>query len=295
VTRPDVVVIYGNCQAQFLRQLVSETPSLRAAFTFLLVTNTVEPGELPSPIPEEVARAVLFWEQYDQRSDIGLRDEVLRRIPRGCPVVRYPAVGMNAFWPFRVRDKRNRIEPDFPWGRYPSGDRIAMEIVPLGLPASRAFERYMELSASKMPDVRHLLDLERSVYARRDAGCDIGMRDFIFAGLRSTYQFWTHGHLAVSVFSELVFRLLERSRDVFGNAAHTVRAELEALSEIFPGQGEVQLPLHPLVIRQLGLTFADERTRYRWFGNEWTFEEYMLRYLTFDRSWQPYSRLSSTA
>lgn len=281
----EVVVIYGNCQAQFLWQLLSEMTSLQRRFLFLLVTNTVERGEAPPPIPEEITRAAVLWEQYDQRSEIEARDEALSRVPRSCVTLRYPAVGMNAFWPFRVKDRRNRSEPKYPWGRYPQGDRVALEIAGLGLPASRAFARYMDLSSRKMPDLGNLLAWDRATHARRDAACDVGMGDFVFAALRHTYQFWTHGHLATSVISELLLRLLERSREVLGDACEAARMELEALAVRFPGQGEMQLPLHPLAIERLGLTFVNESTRYRWFDNEWTFEEYMTRYLAFDRSW----------
>jgi hypothetical protein len=280
-----IVVIYGNCQAQFLWKLLSEMPSLQERFQFLLLTNTVEHGEALAPIHPEVACAAILWEQYDQRSEIGLRDEALRRVPDDCMVVRYPAVGMNAFWPFRVKDKRSFPEPKYPWGRYPQGDRVALEVAKLGLTGPRAFECYMRLSSEEMPDVRHLLSWDRAVHTRRDAACDLGMGDFVFANLRHTYQFWTHGHLAISVLSELLLRLWECSRAVLGGVDDKLRMELQALQALFPGQGEMQLPLHPLVIEKLDFAFVDAGTRYRWFDNHWTFAEYMQRYLAFDLTW----------
>ena len=47
-----------------------------------------------------------------------------------------------------------------------------------------------------------------------------------------------------------------------------------------------QTPLHPEVARRLGLDWCDGDTRFAWFGNRWTFREYMLRYIR----WQPWAR-----
>ena len=220
-------------------------------------------SEAVASISPKAGRALLIWEQHDQRANLPLRDEVRKRIPAACPVIRYPAVGMNAFWPFRTKDPRNAPEPGFPWGRYPIGDRVALKVAEAGLPGPRAFARYMELSRSAMPDVPHLLALERSVYAQRDATCDIVMSDFVFANVYDVHQFWTHGHLAIRVLSELLRRLLERSRDVLGDLDETARAELEAFPTIFSGQGDAQLSLHPLVIERLGLRFVDKKLSLR--------------------------------
>ncbi len=236
-------------------------------------------------VPDAARRAVLVWEQYDQRPSVPLREELLSIIPQNCLVVKFPAVAMNAFWPLRVKDPRNVPEPGFPWGRFPLGDRIALRIAKLGLSPSDSYSRYVEESYAVMPDVRHLLELERSVFATRDAACDIIMGDVVFARLRDTYQFWTHGHLAISLMSTLLLRLLERSASVLGATDAVTRAELATVFTRYPGQGAMQLPIHPAVIDQLGLTFVDQQSRYRWFGNAWTFEEYMTRNILFERSW----------
>lgn len=280
-----VILIYGNCQAQFLHLLVTQSPSLVSRFEFVLASALVEPGNAIPPVPENAGRAVLYWEQYDQRPGLTYRDELRGSVPQDCAVLRFPAVGMNAFWPFFIKDKRNVPEPGYPWGRYPAGDRLAIEVAELGLPPARAFERYMELSRELMPDVPQLLARERAVFVQRDAGSDVEMTDFVFANLQSTYQFWTRGHLAGSVFAELLSRLFERSRSVIGDIGEAARSELQAAYARFPGQGDFQHPIHPMVAAQLGLKFVNESTKYRWFAQSWTFEEHMTRYLAFDRSW----------
>jgi len=277
------VIIHGNCQAQVLYLLVSRIASLTERFDFHLITDT-EPGVAVPPPPPEAARAILAWAQYDRRPDLALRDELLACVPSACEVVRYPALSMNAFWPFRIKCPRNRPEPGFPWGRYPIGDRVALRVAELGLPPGEAFARYMELTSEQMPDLEHRLDLDREIYARRDGGCDVTMGDAVFARLRDTYQFWTYGHLSAGLLATLLTRLIEQSA-ALGPVDARVRDEIAASIAAYPGQGEMQSPIHPLVIERLGLTFADASTRYAWFGNAWTFEEYTTRYIGNDASW----------
>ena len=41
-----------------------------------------------------------------------------------------------------------------------------------------------------------------------------------------------------------------------------------------------------LVAERLGLTWYDPDQRYRWHGHEWTFRDYLLKYIR----WEPYLR-----
>jgi hypothetical protein len=269
-----------------MAMLTGLMPSVSQRIHVVLITNNVEPGQGTAPIPDELSRAAVLWEQYDQRSSVAARDEVRSRVPTDCAVIRYPSVAMNALWPFRVKDPRNRPDPPaYPWGRYPHGDVVAMEVAEMRLPPARAFKRYMELSHERMPDVSRLVERERSVLQQRDDRCDVQMTDFVFANLRKTHQFWTHGHLAAGVVAELILRLLRASRPVIGDLGAAAHDELEDLCERFPGQGDIQAPVHPLIIEQLGLQFFNESTLYRYFTERWTFAEYMTRYIAFDCSW----------
>lgn len=282
--RPSLVV-YGNCQAEFLGLLLSRSSSLTSRFDVVVASNNVEVDAALKAIEPYAGSAVLLWEQHDQRPAVSVRDAVRQQLPADCAIVRYPAVGMDAFWPFYVKDPRNQAEPGFAFGRYPAGDRLAIEVSQIGLPPEDAYRRYMDLSRERMPDVNALVARDKAVQARRDAASDVGMSDFVFGNLRSTYQFWTRGHLAICVFAELLRRLLERSSEALGTFDRQTQTELQSAYAIFAGQGEFQHPIHPLVIERLGLQFVDETTRYRWLGQSWTFEEYMRRYLAFDRSW----------
>ena len=190
-----------------------------------------------------------------------------------------------AFWPFAWAPAGNSPEPGFPWGRYPWGDRIGLEVAKLNLPADEGFEKYMQLSMEKMPDVLELSRRDRVLAERRDAACDVQIHDFILENLLTQHIFWTWGHTSSTLILELVRRLFAKSQHVLGPLTPQIERELQAAAERHPGIGSEQLPIHPEVVRKLGLLFCTPETRYNWFGQHWTFREYMTRYIALDKSW----------
>ncbi|ABC21650.1 hypothetical protein Rru_A0849 [Rhodospirillum rubrum ATCC 11170] len=63
------------------------------------------------------------------------------------------------------------------------------------------------------------------------------------------------------------------------------RAAAGARAADLPPMGPLQVPIHPYVAEAAGLAFWHPEMRYRWYDNLWTFEEYITRYLAYDRSW----------
>ena len=176
-------------------------------------------------------------------------------------------------------------EAGFPWGRYPVGDHVAMNIARLSLRPSEALKQYHQISRERMPNLHTLLRLERAFFRRRDSACDIAMEDFVFSNLATTRQFWTHGHLDSYVVRHLLSKLLESSRAVLGPVTGEYRAQLTDACVNYPGQGDVQLPIHPTVIEQLDLSFVSQESKYRYFGNEWSFDDYITNYMCLSRDW----------
>jgi hypothetical protein len=45
------------------------------------------------------------------------------------------------------------------------------------------------------------------------------------------------------------------------------------------------VPIHPIVARALGLEFWRADQTYRWYNQNWTFYEYIERYMAYDTNW----------
>ncbi len=283
-------MIFGNCQASHIAHVLNHVPSLADRFEFMLVMDHAPPGESAPEISQEAAAETpLVWEQYDERDRVPGREELRAAISSSARTIKYPPLGIMGLWPFAWAEPRSVSEPDFPWGRYPWGDRIAQQVVKEGVSREHAFERYMDLSSKAMPDVEALIARDRFLAELRDAKCDVKISEFIFDRVRTDHMFWTWGHTAGSLNLELMSRLLDASRDVLGELPTGFESDLQQASARFPAIGEEQVPVHPEVIERLDLTFCNRDTRWKWFSQRWTFEEYITHYIEYDRNWPRYS------
>ena len=75
--------------------------------------------------------------------------------PTNARTITFPSLNMLALWPFTGIDHRLKKEPLYPVGRYPWPDYLAAEMDPHGeiVDDEELFQRYMNASAAKMPDL----------------------------------------------------------------------------------------------------------------------------------------------
>ncbi len=279
-----VVVVYGGCQAEHIAKILNRTPGVNESFRFLAVLNHAPLGEKIADFPADVERATLYWEQYDERAEVPIRERLRAALPASCKRVTFAPTIFMGFWPFAWADSRNVPESGFPFGRYPWGDRIGVQIAKRNLPTDQILDEYLRISTVEMPNVWNLLSRDLDLQERRDAASDVKIGDFVKQNLLSKYQFWTWGHPSALVLGEITHRLIQQSADELESGAR-FSFSVENSEQDLAGTGNEQLPLHPKVISDLGLQFRDAQSTYNWMGQSWTFEEYIVRYITFDTNW----------
>lgn len=283
-----LVLLYGNCQTTYLAMLLAAANGPSGEYAYACVLNHAIPGQQQvMPSEHDFARCVLYLEQYDSEKLMAIRETARRSLPAGCPRLVFPTFMMFCLWPFESHDPRQVSEPDFIWGRYPHGDSLGIEVAHRGLAGEAAAEAYMQLFQARMPDAQSLLrkDLER--IARHDNASDVRIGDYVIANFRRTHLFWTTGHVSSAAITELALRLHAAVLPILGGDLRQGQSRIRECGTHFSGMGEQQLPVHPQLARDLGLEYCDENTRFSWFGHHWTFREYIARYITYDRSWQP--------
>ncbi|HEY0797970.1 MAG TPA: WcbI family polysaccharide biosynthesis putative acetyltransferase, partial [Candidatus Baltobacteraceae bacterium] len=234
------------------------------------------------PVPEHATRAVLVLEQYAHLARVDVREAMYQSLRSEHRVIRFPSLVLMTLWPFACVDRRPRANPS---ERYPWGDSVAIEVASMGLPRAEIFQRYMDVSAAKMPDLDKLLTYDREVMKRCEKVCDVNMADVIFARMRTQHLFWTWRYVSGILMRELILRLVEHGQDVFGDLDATSEMHVNTACMMEQAQTDAQFPIHPLVAERLGLTYIDAAVTYRWFGHRWTFEEYMTRYIALDPEW----------
>lgn len=296
----DLVVLYGNCQTPFLAQLFAAADPGKG---YLCVLNHAPPGQqADKPTPEQMQRCVLYLEQYDSQPDIAawtplgdlqqyglpLRAYLRSACPRLTPRIVFPSFVLTCLWPFAaIGDPRNTPEPGYVWGRYPYGNRLALEVLASGLTGTAALAAYQKRSAERLPPAAATLEKARRKLDARDTHCDVKIADYVWANLRDTPLFLTYAHVRTEAIVELATRLYTAMHPLTGSNGDAGPAldRLHAAAVTLPPMGPLEEPIDPMVAQALGLSYGGPGTRYRWYDQLWTFEDYMLRYLTYDKSW----------
>jgi hypothetical protein len=286
--RPDaeVVIVYGNCQAAPIASLLSAADSPQTGRVYVASLNHGLPGQQPVvPGPEALARCTLYIEQVDERAQVPERTILREGIPRGTPRICFPPLIMNSFWPFETIAAPGSQSPQYPWGRFPLGDLIGMQIARQNLTGDAAYDAYMKLSIERMPDLSKRLDWDMEFLEKRDRQSDVRIGDYIRMIYRGQHIFWTSGHLSMLPIGLLACRLYEMAMPVLGGDLATGLAQIDAGCDPMDGMGNVQNPIHPLIAERLGLAFGGPEMTYKWYDEHWTFRDYITRYISRDETW----------
>jgi acyl carrier protein len=274
------VIVYGNCQAQTITGLLNHLFAQRAGkVRFHHLLNFHHPVTGWETLPDDQLASVdMVWQQYDTRAQFPYWD----RISASARRLVFPSLDFNLFWPFAGTDPRNKPEPpEFPFGRFPYGDVVALQIVREGLKGEAALRSYAEKSGARLArlSMARLEEIEFARMAQREAQCDVVMSDFVRAIFRTTPTFHTWTHPAGRPLTELTRRLLVASDLWDADPNSTLSAELARHADHWAPLSELELPIHPLVAEQVGLEWYEPDRRYATQFGRVTHEEYILRYI----------------
>jgi Polysaccharide biosynthesis enzyme WcbI len=276
------VLIYSNCQGDELMRTGRFMPSLmgRIGFKWIPLHLVTKEDWATRYGPDFMADVQVLWEQVEAGSPSEHRQELHRRLPPGCQVVRFPPYNALCLWPFAGNDPRIAADPT----RYPWPDSIAAALATEELSDDALFQRYMEITTQRMPDLERRLRMDVARWQAADAQSDIQAAAWVEQHFRDMKLFHTVGHLTAAPISFMLRQLLARTGIIPRDDVERVRAELDTLLRLHDGQDFESVPIHPLVAERLQLRFYDPNARYRWHSHEWTFREYVLHYAR----WAPY-------
>lgn len=264
------LVIVGNCQAGLVAEAFRQDAFLARRFKprhhyMELPANLCEQGEKDlAECDILLVQDIRDWEKYP------LRD----RVPSGLPIVKFPCLGFASLWPFDAfngPDDKEARRRDFPNYEFTYFDgllgRLRREIPD---PESR-FAAYRSLDIDHLIDYRRIHAFEERRLAAMDTKFGGSIGSFVLENFRSRRVFHTTGHPN----GEVLAMLLGQIATSLGVKRRGSRlAPLEELERL-------QIPVHPKVARMLGVTWADERTRYAYRGEQITWEQYIRNYIAY--------------
>lgn len=277
------LVIYGNCQAAVLDGLLTRLEVLYPEFDIVTILGHVaeDAAKLTDP---RIRNAAVYWEQYDERAEVPMRDHLRALIPSTALKLVFPSISMFSLWPFNWPDTRSHAEPRFPHGRYPyDGDVIGQDVAKEGLRGERAYQRYMDLARGRLGNLQAQFDRDIGTLRKRDDASDVKMVDYVLANYRKHPMFYTWGHVSGQSIMEIGSQLLRLSHDRLGSPP------AERVNQLFSLPTSISdfwMPIHPDVAKWHKLEYCQgDKAVFNIYGNWWTFKEFMVRYIEYDTSW----------
>jgi hypothetical protein len=277
------ILLYGNCQAEAIAHIAHFLPSLRDKIRFKVIPlHIVTKQDWQTRYsPEWFADIRVLWNQVESGEPTEHRSMLESRLPPDCQVVRFPPYNMLCLWPFSGSDPRIAVEVGY---RYPWADSIAASLADEDLSDDALFDKYMEISSARMPDLERRLRMDVARWRITDKLADIQVADWVLETFRAKELFYTAGHLTALPLGRMLKLLLEQTGLLSEREIFQARLETDFLLRHNVGQDLEIAPLHPLVAERLGIGYYDPDALYRWHGHEWTYREYILKYIR----WEPF-------
>jgi hypothetical protein len=278
------IIVYGNCQAGVFHDALAWFGEIKERYDTLYVLNFQHPTAPQEAIPDDdIRRCGLVIEQIDatDQMPIWLRD----KLPENVPVIRFPPLDFNLMWPLNFVDPRNIPElPQYPFGQFPYGDRVVVELLRRGLAGEALWTAYLEESPKRIPDLDRLQQMERHRLVERDKRANVQFADLVMDTFAAQPLFWTINHPTGWLLGRALARLMQRIWEILRLPGDPIPASIAGFQSFEPF-GDQHTPIHPTVARRLALSWWEPTRRYQHLdGSLLSYEEYMLRYIDF-RPW----------
>jgi hypothetical protein len=263
------IVIIGNCQCETLRQGFTRIEALNRRFE-----AKYHFVQLPKNLHEFAARDlercdILLVQDIRLWDEFPLRD----RVRPGAEIVRFPALRFASLWPFDTwngpgdREAHDREAPNLTFD-YLDGllGRLRKEI-----PDKEArFQAYRALEWPGIVNYRRLHQTEVRRLTDLDKQFGVAIGAFVLENFQTRRVFHTTvrpNWQAFSLLMQYVAKCVGASDPVSLTESYDVLLR------------NPQVPVHPKVAADLGVAWADERTRYFNRGRDVTWESYIRTYI----------------
>jgi hypothetical protein len=270
----DVLVVFGNCQAEAVCSALRSLPALADNYEIVLVSSFgITPEQEAQIVNDDVRnRCTLMFEQVTPLVRLSNRYD----FPR-ARITTFPSLDFNLIWPLRADEPRMAPEPPtFPYGRYTYGDRIINQVVAEGLESDQAWHEFERRSNAAMPNLKRLVEIETRRWTFAERNLDVVMSDVIFPNFQSDRLFWTYNHPNRIVLCRLSARILASAGI---SASESEAFELMCGILTWEFGADYQAPIHPRVGRELNLMWWDEAMTYRRYDDNFTYEQFIRNHI----------------
>lgn len=277
------LLVYANCQADemvsFLQRSdpLLDLPDIERVFLGAIHDFVAIHGQAEAEA--RLRRVTIVWEQVSQANP---DERALMRtlVPPTARWLRFPALSCSTLWPFASSD--NRPSGD---DRYPYSDMLAMRVWRemggadnrlAGLGDDILFDRYMELSTAKMPDLDRMLELDLQSWKQRDLDADVPIADFLLQRLAQVRLFYTVGRASWLPTAEILQGLIELTI-ADPNGRRSSLKQIQLMGANYTGNDTISMPINPTVAVRLGLDWYRPDDLHNWHSYELDFRSFVIR------------------
>jgi polysaccharide biosynthesis acetyltransferase WcbI-like protein len=262
------VLIVGNCQAQTIYEALMRSGELNdrlaSAYHFVGLQKDLQDSGRTEVESSDVllVQDIRDWETYPLREYV--RD--------GTRIIKFPLLHFASLWPFDHYNgpgDREAYEREWPNLTFLYHDGLLARLRKEIPDPEERLRAYRALSVDGVINFTRLHDFERRRLKAMDKqfGCEIGQ--FILERFRKRRLFYTTNHPNGQIIGMLMEYLLQQ---LGMDRSYRPNSSLDHLRRL-------QVPIHPKVAQELGVTWANERTKYLYGGEEITWETYVRRYI----------------
>jgi hypothetical protein len=263
------IVIIGNCQSETLRQGFARLEVLNRRFDtkYHFVQLQQNQRDFVARDLEQcdilLVQDVRDWERFALRDCVSATAEIIK----------FPAVRFGSLWPFDAWNgpgDREAHESEAPNLTFPYLDGLLGRLRKEIPDKAARFDAYRMLEGAGIVNYRRLHQLEERRLAAMDKQFGIAIGEFVLTNFQKRRLFHTTVRPNWQVFN-LLLQYVARSVSVTEPVSLTEK--VDAMLR------EPQVPVHPRVAKDLGVRWANERTRYVMHGRELSWQSYIRSYI----------------
>ena len=199
--------------------------------------------------------------------------QLLSRLNESCISVSIPNFHWAVFWPFNVHDPRNNPDDKlYPYGKYPYGNLIILNMLKAGLNSEQIFAQYMELDLNSVFNLSEVLTNTLTRAYADDCRLDVKVTPFIQQNFRSRRLFATINHPSFEVILEVANQVLP----LVGIA----RLPADAVNGL-PQWGGHILPIHPSITKFFKLEYESACANCLRYDKGYSQSDYIRGYIDF--------------
>lgn len=272
-TRKRRLLVYGNCQAGWLTKSLGQHAEIAAQYDIVYLSDYHQtPPDHPALQPGFFATCTdAVW----QTASGCKRPEFVSALRSDCRQIRFPTLWLKLLWPTYAIDPRNQPEPEYPWGRYPYGDRLVMKLMQEGVSLDDLPQRYLETDLNRIVNLDRFAEMSLAELRFNDRQSDLAIAPFIEGTFRARKLFGTVNHPTLLMLQQIYLGV---TAALLGTSVPENPPPPADAAEVL---GSEETPLHPQIIAHFKLQWARPGLRWRYRSAFLTLDEYLRAYGAF--------------